>query len=132
YSREEINLDVTPHDGEVAFVLIKLRDAGKQPPFFKTELLEQFQARCVVGKDEADHCSNLKRWRARDRFLKKRPGNTAPTKFFIDVNADLVRAAIRAAWQKRFQRQPAGNFTTDLQDPEWMSIRRMIFQPMAP
>ena len=85
-----------------------------------------------MGKDEADDHVNLERRRACDRFLEQRPRNTAAPELFIHINADLGRAAISAARQKGFQRQPAGELPIDFQNPKRMSIRRMLFQPTPP
>jgi len=58
-----------------------------------------------MSKNQADHCRRAQRWRAVDRFFQKFSRIAAPPEFFIDVNTELNRAPIRAAWQETFEAQ---------------------------
>ena len=90
------------HHDEVPLDVLEPRNTWQQPPALKAKLLKQFQARVVLSEDQTDDCIDLKRWRTRDCFFQQAPRHAATPEFFIDINADFGRSAIRAARSKRF------------------------------
>ena len=71
---------------------------------------KQSQTRFVMGENEPDNRVDVKGRRTSDRFAKQDSADSAAPEFLIDINAHFGGAAISAAREKRFQRQPTGDF----------------------
>ena len=123
YNRVTPRGTMLAHHDQVSFHGFELRNARQMSPALKAELLEQFQTRFVVPKDQTDECVDPERWRTGDCFPHQTPGHAAAPQFFIDVNADLGRTAIRTTRQEPFETEPTSHAPLNFRDPERITIR---------
>src|SRR5213080_983255 len=108
---------------------VELRDRGKKSPAFEAEAIEQFQTRLVVSEDQPDQSCYSQRRRAGDCFFQQSLSDAVPPEVFMNINANLGCAAIRAAWQEFLEIEPADHAAVGFHYPEWMLVRRMFAEP---
>ena len=70
---------------------------GSNPQRSKPSRSNNLQARFIMGKDESDHRSDFKRRRTSNCLFQQTTRDALPPEFFIDVNTDFRRAAIRSS-----------------------------------
>ena len=98
----------------------------------KAELLEQPQARVVVGEDETEQSLQAESRRVLDRLGEKRVANSFALTIRRDVYAQLSGRMIRWASVKRLKAEPSGNDFVVNVNPEWTRAWIMFMEPIVP
>src|SRR5262249_41628116 len=105
------------HHNEIALHAVELRYTRKNSPAFETEALEQFQTRLVMAEDETHKRCDPERRCASDRLPQQLLPQATTSEFFMDIDADLRRAAICTPRQEFFEIKPANHPALRLRDP---------------
>jgi hypothetical protein len=98
-------------------------------PSGQSQLLEEPQARGVMTHDQADERGDFQPRAFGDRAREERPSDAAASEAFVNVDAELRRAAIRATGDERMEAQPPRDSIVEFRNPEWMAIRRVLVEP---